>query len=89
MSAVKAVVKPEFKINVTGKFYSVVKVSHLLYVAYEIEVLKGVVVSTKCLSRAPDQQHTAVGAATSEIWPASREQNIETVFPEAANAKAP
>jgi hypothetical protein len=77
----------EPSLDVNGKFFSVVKVSHLLYVAYEIEVAKGIVVGVRCLSRAPDQQHTAVGAATSEIWPASRDQTIESAFPGGVDAK--
>jgi len=90
MSIVKAkVVKPESKIDVTGRFFTCVEVSHLLYVSYEIQVSKGVVVGVKCLSRAPDQQCTAVGAAASEIWPASREQTMESVFPEGEYAKTP
>jgi len=71
----------EFPLDVNGRFFTVFKDSYLLYLACEIKVLKGIVVDFKILSRAPDQQCTAVGAATSEIWPASREQTQESVYP--------
>lgn len=54
--------------GVTAKTYCVVKADHLLYLAYEIELVDGVVVSTRCLSRAEDLAASAVGQASSAIW---------------------
>jgi hypothetical protein len=58
----------------TGRFYTVAKDSHLLYSAYQIDVVDGVVVEVKCLSRAPDLLASAVGYAQSELWAASKDQ---------------
>lgn len=57
-----------FPIEVTGKFVTVNKNSHLLYEAFEIEVYKGIVVSVKPLSRAPDLSQIAIGSCQRQLW---------------------
>lgn len=63
----------------TGRFYTVAKDSHLLYSAFQIDVIDGVVVEVKCLSRAPDLLASAVGYAQSELWAASKDQKTEDI----------
>jgi len=72
----KEVVQP-----VTGKFYTVGKTSHLLYEAFEIEVVNGQVVAVKTLSRAPDLAQSAVGYCSREIWVALRQQTSADIGP--------
>ena len=57
-----------FPIEVTGKFVTVAKNSHLLYEAFEIEVYKVIVVSCKPLSRAPDLSQIAIGSCQRQLW---------------------
>lgn len=64
----------------TGRFYTVAKDSHLLFSAFQIDVVDGVVVEIKCLSRAPDLLASAVGYAQSELWSASRTQKTEDLI---------
>jgi len=59
----------------SGTFFTVVKSEHLLYLAFEIVVVDGVVVSSKSISRAPDLQASAVGICSREIWAAGRRQH--------------
>jgi hypothetical protein len=61
----------------TGSFYTVAKDSHLLYCAYRVDVVDGVVTKLTCLSRAPDLLASAVGYAQSELWTSARTQHAE------------
>ena len=63
----------------SGRFYTVAKDSHLLYSAFQLDVVDGVVTVVKCISRAPDLLASAVGYAQSELWAASREQKTEDI----------
>jgi hypothetical protein len=71
-----------FPKNVNGKFYTSVKVSHLLYVAIEIEVHKGIVVGVKPLQKAGDLAASSVGHCSRGIWSVLKTQGIEQVLPE-------
>ena len=57
-----------FPIEVSGKFVTVAKNSHLLYEAFEVEIYKGIVVAVKTLSRAPDLSQIAIGSCQRELW---------------------
>lgn len=59
----------------TGSFYTVAKDSHLLYSAFRVDVVDGIVVDVVCLSRAPDLLASAVGYAQSELWSSARTQD--------------
>ena len=61
--------------KVNGRFFSVAKDSHLLYLAYEIVVKDGQVVEAKCISRAPDLGQTAVAQCQIGLWEALRNQD--------------
>lgn len=63
-----AVDKDSFPIEVTGKFVTVNKNSHLLYEAFEIEIFKGIVVAIRPLSRAPDLSQIAIGSCQRQLW---------------------
>lgn len=65
--------------GVTAKCYLVAKDSHLLYEAYEVTLVDGVVTDVKCLSRAPDLAASAVGQASAAIWRALRDTTTETL----------
>lgn len=68
-------------VDVTGKFHTVIKESHLLYSAIEIDVYKGLVTDVRVLSRAPDMAQSAVGITSREIWVALRNHEREKVIP--------
>jgi len=71
--------------NVNGTFFTSVKVSHLLYVAIEIEVYKGLVVGVKPLQKAGDLAASSVGHCSRGIWSVLKTQCIEYVLPEGKN----
>ena len=73
--------KNELPIEVTGRFYTCAKHSHLLYMPIEIEVYKGVVVGFKLIARAPDLAQSACGVVSREVWKALRDQTLETLCP--------
>lgn len=68
--------------RISGRFYTVVRVEHLLYEAVEVVVKDGVVTSSRVLSRAPDLAATAVGFASREIWQVLRTQQKSEVLGE-------
>jgi hypothetical protein len=67
-------------IAVTGTFFTVVKESHLLYEALEIEIVDGVVVSVTSLNRAPDLSQVAIGNCQRRLWKVAMEQDKSTVI---------
>ena len=69
-------------IQISGTFFTSMKVSHLLYVALEIEVFKGIVVGVKPLQKAGDLAASSVGHCSRGIWSALKTQSIEEVLPE-------
>lgn len=71
--------KNEAPLEVTGRFFTCVKTSHLLYMPCEIEVVKGMVTSFKLIARAPDMAQSACGVVSREVWRALREQTLESV----------
>jgi hypothetical protein len=73
---------PALPIQVSGKFFSTAKVNHLLYVAVEIEVYKGIVVGVKLLQKAGDLAASSVGHCSRGIWAALRNQEISGMLPE-------
>ena len=71
--------------NVNGTFFTSVKVSHLLYVAIEVEIYKGLVVGVKPLQKAGDLAASSVGHCSRGIWSVLKTQGIEYVLPEGKN----
>ena len=67
-------------IAVTGTFFTVVKESHLLYEALEIEIVDGVVVSVTSLNRAPDLSQVAIGNCQRRLWKVAMIQEKSTVI---------
>jgi hypothetical protein len=65
--------------TVNGKFYSVVKVDHLLFKAVEIVVQDGVVQEVNFLQKAEDLAVSSVACCQREIWHASRNQTLSTL----------
>lgn len=56
--------------GVTAKCYLVAKDSHLLFEAFEVTLVDGVVSEIRNLSRAPDLAASAIGQASSAMWKA-------------------
>jgi hypothetical protein len=69
-------VEESFPIEVTGKFVTVSKSSHLLYEAFEVEIYKGIVVSCKTLSRAPDLSQISIGACQRNLWSSMDQKRV-------------
>lgn len=67
-------------IAITGTFFTVVKESHLLYEALEIEIIDGVVVSVTSLNRAPDLSQIAIGNCQRRLWQVAMQQKKEEVI---------
>jgi hypothetical protein len=60
----------------TGKAYYIAKTAPILALAYELEIVDGIVIGKKQISRAEDLPATAVGIASKELW--KQYQNAES-----------
>lgn len=67
-------------LKVSGKFYTIADVNHVLSMSYEIEVEQGIVTKITPLQKAEDSTPISVGRCTHGLWQQHRKQTVEGIF---------